>query len=160
MKQKMLANLEGEGDDGDEERQEERATIEDTIRITDEALARKDREMAELKSRLAEGCHAPPDRERGGRELIDADEIIAEHRARIAQLENEMHGQAAGGGAGALRRAGEDHARDGAPGRAQGRDRLAPCERRRTRTPCRATPQHPKRRWLSKLGLSGGRGRE
>ena len=90
MKKKMLANLEGEGDDGDEERQEERATIQDTIRITEEALARKDRELAELKSRLAEAAIAPPDRNEAVEKLIDADEVIAEHRARIAQLELEI----------------------------------------------------------------------
>jgi len=154
MKLKMLANLEGEGDDVDEERREERATIEDTIRITDEVLARRDRELVELKSRLAEVAYAPPDRNESVEQLIDADEIIAEHRARIAQLEIEITNK--------LREAELELSVERAKitretahlaelkadidaHRASGGDvHAAP-----------GTAQQPKRRWLSKLGLSG-----
>ncbi len=154
MKRKMLANLEGEGDDGDEDRQEERAQIADTIRATDEALARKDQELAELKSRLAEAAHAKPSEDEAVEQLLDADEVIAGHRARIAKLEEEMTDK--------LRAAELELSVERAKitretahlaglkadidsMRASGIDpQAAP-----------GAAQQPKRRWLSKLGLNG-----
>jgi chromosome segregation ATPase len=153
MKKQMLADLADEGDTIEEDRQQERATIENTIRITDEALTRKDREIDELKSRLAEGVHTPTTQDQEVERLVDADEVITAHRARIANLEKETteklraaeleisverakiaretaHLEDLKAEIGAQRASGET---PGVPGGAQ----------------------HPKRRWLSKLGLSG-----
>jgi chromosome segregation ATPase len=153
MKKKMLANLEGEGEDVDEQRQEERATIQDTIRITEEALARKDRELAELKSRLAEAAIASPDRNEAVEQLIDADEIIAEHRARIAQLEIEITAK--------LREAelelSVERAKITRETAHLAELRAEIDSHRATGGDTHAGPgnlQHPKRRWLSKLGLN------
>jgi hypothetical protein len=154
MKLKMLANLEGEEDDGDEDRRAERVKIEEAIRHTEAALARKDRELADLKAKLLEAADAPPDRNAAVDQLIDADEVIAEHRARIAQLELEVTAK--------LREAEMELSVERAKitretahlaalkaeidaHRAMGGDVPA----------APGTPQHPKRRWLSKLGLSG-----
>ncbi len=156
MKKRMLASLEVEGDDGDEERSEERATIESTIRITDEALTRKDQEIAELKSQFADGVPAEPNESEAVRQLIDADAVITEHRARAAQLAEEMqeklraaeleisverakivretsHLEDLKAEIDAQRASGEFPTAPGAPG----------------------AVQQPKRRWLSKLGLGG-----
>ncbi|QDU90619.1 hypothetical protein Pla175_40280 [Pirellulimonas nuda] len=51
QKRRMLASLEG---DSSPERREERATIEGTVRITDEVVAGKDREIAQLRQALEE----------------------------------------------------------------------------------------------------------
>lgn len=156
MKKKMLANLEDEGVDVDDDRAEERERIENTIRITDDALARKDRELAELKARLSEGTTAMADAEETMRELVDADEVIAEHRTRIAKLEEEMQTK--------LRTAELELSVERAKiarETAHLADLKAEIESQRANgdfsnaPPVAGAAQHPKRRWLSKLGLSG-----
>lgn len=155
MKKKMLANLEDEGDGGDAERQVERAKIQDTIRATDDVIARKDKELEQLRGQLAEGGG-------GGSvgsvsavdQLLDTDAVIAEHRANIAKLEQEIREK--------LREAELELSVERAKitretahlaglkadidaHRASGVDVHAGP----------GTAQQPKRRWLSKLGLSG-----
>lgn len=154
MKQQMLANLAGEGDDGDEERAEQRATIESTIRITDEALASKDREIAELQSQLADSGPKTPDESEAVRQLVDADAVIAEHRARAAQLADEMQ---------EMLRAAEleisvERAKI-ARETAHLEDLKAQIDAQRANGEIPTAPgapgavHPPKRRWLSKLGL-------
>ena len=153
MKKKMLANLADEGDDVDEDRQEERAKIEETIRVTGEVIARKDKELAELKARLADDENKQPDQEEAVQQLLDADEIIAEHRARIAKLEEEMTAK--------LRKAELELSVERAKitrETAHLADLKAEIEAREASGEVPAVPgapQQPRRRWLSKLGLSG-----
>jgi hypothetical protein len=155
MKKQMLASLEGEGDDVDEERQIERASIETTIRITDEALAHKDREIAELTARLAEAASAAPekcDQSEAVRQLVDADAVIQEHRARTAKLEEEMNEK--------LRAAELELSVERAKiAREQAHLAALRSELESQRAMNEAAGvaggQAPKRRWLSKLGLGG-----
>ena len=153
MKRQMLANLEDEGDDVDAERADERATIENTIRITDDAMAAKDLEIAELKSRLAESDSAVPDANEAVRQLVDADAVVAEHRTRTAQLQEEMQGKLRAAELELSVERAKTCPRKGAVGRLESRARFAAVERRGAERPGVAHP--PKRRWLSKLGLSG-----
>jgi hypothetical protein len=158
MKLKMIASLEGEADDGDEidaVREKERATIENTIQITDEVVANKDREIAELKSQLAAGGGAPPPVEDEKiREMVDADEVVRRHRERIAQLEREMEDK--------LRAAEMELSVERAKiarEQAQLADLRAELDSQRLQgnynNPSSTQPHSPKRRWLSKLGLAG-----
>ncbi len=83
-KRQLLASLEEELGFNDE-RAEERATIEGTIRITDEVLAEKQREIdALLAERSVEITQAAAAADHT--ELFDADEVIAAERQRIATL--------------------------------------------------------------------------
>jgi chromosome segregation ATPase len=151
MKKQMLANLEGEGDDVDEDRSEERATIESTIRITDEALARKDQEIADLQSQLADVGPKAPDESEAIRQLVDTDAVIAEHRARTAQLEEEMQEK--------LRAAELEISVERAKiaretAHLEELQAQIDAHRANGETPAApGTAQQPKRRWLSKLGL-------
>jgi chromosome segregation ATPase len=160
MKRKMLANLEDEGSDVDDKRADERETIANTIRITDDALARKDREIAELKAQLVEGDSVMADAEESLRELVDSDEVISAHRDRIAKLEKEMQEK--------LRAAELELSIERAKiarETAQLADLKAELESQRSNREFDSAPgsataatgatQHPRRRWLSKLGLSG-----
>jgi hypothetical protein len=157
MKKKMLANLEDEGCDVDDDRAEERESIANTIRITDDALARKDREIADLTAQLSSGTNAMADAEQTISELVDADEVIAEHRTRIAKLEHEMQDK--------LRAAELELSVERAKiarETAQLADLKAELESQRANhevdSAMPSVPggsQQPKRRWLSKLGLSG-----
>jgi chromosome segregation ATPase len=155
MKQQMLAQLAGEGDDGDSDRQEERATIESTIQITDDVVAGKDREIAELKARLGEDAserQAAAD-EYSVRELVDSDAVIQQHRERTSRLEQEMEQK--------LRAAEMELSLERAKiarEQAQLADLRAEIDSLRAamgETGSSGGGQAPKRRWLSKLGLSG-----
>jgi DNA repair exonuclease SbcCD ATPase subunit len=97
VKKQLLASLESDSGEATPAQQKERSSIANTVRITDEIVATKDRQIAELMSQLASGGGA------GGGEvsvtpvaaddlttLIDADAVIQQHRERIALLEQEM----------------------------------------------------------------------
>jgi chromosome segregation ATPase len=156
MKKQMLANLEDEGDGVGEERAEERATIESTIRITDEALARKDQEIAELLSQLADSGPKVPDESEAVRQLVDTDAVIVEHRTRAAQLAEEMQGK--------LRAAELEISVERAKVARETvhlEDLKAQIDAQRASGEFSTAPgvpgavHQPKRRWLSKLGLGG-----
>jgi chromosome segregation ATPase len=87
---RLMAMLEEEEHDGDVsgDRKKERASIESTISMTDAAVAAKEREIAELREKLNSGP-APDEQDRARQELLDADEVIAAERMRIAELEAE-----------------------------------------------------------------------
>lgn len=160
QKRRMLASLEDEGvEDGDPDRQKERATIESTIDMTDAVVADKDREIAELKTQLATAGsnHAASLDEAHAQkfgELVDADEVIAEHRKRIAQIEREMEEK--------LRAAELELSVERAKiarQKVELEDLRADLDSRRsthnTIGATAAAAGMPRRRWLSKLGLGG-----
>lgn len=95
QKRRLLASLEDEGDHVDAARREERATIENTIRITDEVVAEKDREISQLEARLSVAESAAPPEEPSAEDealtdLLSSDEVIQQHRQRSAELEKEL----------------------------------------------------------------------
>lgn len=97
QKQRLLASLSEDEDSDDPAVRKERATIEGTIRITDDVIAKKDDEIARLREQLAASPSsapadgdADPDREAEIDHIINSDEIIQQHRKKLAQLEKEM----------------------------------------------------------------------
>jgi chromosome segregation ATPase len=154
QKRRMLASLEGEGDgEVDEARQKERATIENTIEMTDAVVAEKDREIQELLAKLAEASSEKPEvdhRQQQINVLLNADEVIAEHRKRISQLEHEMEDK--------LRAAELELSVERAKiarERSELEELRIDLESRRKSHDSGASGGGPRRRWLSKLGLSG-----
>jgi chromosome segregation ATPase len=157
QKRRLLASLEDEGDAEDEpERQAERLKISSTIEMTDAIVADKDAEIAKLRSQVA-GLHGPPEsgnalQQQKVAELLDADEVIVEHRQRIAQLERDMEAT--------LRAAELELSLERAK---IARERVELDEVRAELDSLRnelcpngiPAPGAPRRRWLSKLGLSG-----
>lgn len=77
QKRRMLASLQG-----DEAPAEDRATIEGTIRITDEVLAEKQTRIEQLEAALAAGEGAPVDAV-----VLDDDPRFEAERVRLAELE-------------------------------------------------------------------------
>ncbi len=158
QKRRLLASLEDAGDGkAGSVGSNERATIEGTIEMTDAVVAEKDREIAELKSQLAvaPGGNATASIEVHDRkitELVDADEVIAEHRKRTAQLEREMEEK--------LRAAELELSIERAKmarQKAELDEWRADLESQRQANQAshQALPSgEPRRRWLSKLGLS------
>jgi len=158
QKRRMLASLEGDADEGDEACQKQRASIENTIEMTDAVVAEKDREIQELKTRLATAASEKADEGKVDEqekvdELLDADQVIAEHRKRIAQMEREMEDK--------LRAAELELSVERAK---MGRQKAELEELRNDLESQRQSQDTsgpggvagaPRRRWLSKLGLSG-----
>jgi DNA repair exonuclease SbcCD ATPase subunit len=90
QKQRLLASLEAFTDD-DEAAVAERASIEGTIRITDQVVAQKDEEIAELKRRLAQlgEDSAASSKSSAVAELLDHDEVIRQEREKLVQAQAE-----------------------------------------------------------------------
>ena len=91
----LLESLAADGDedeDEDPEVVEQRLSLQATIAITDEVVAQKDREIAELRQLLEEqagniGSIAVGATAIAG--ILDQDELIAQERARLAQVQAE-----------------------------------------------------------------------
>lgn len=92
QKRKMLASLDDDYSEESEQDRHDRMAIEDTIRITDQALAQKDQEIYELKDLLqnqssnlgsvAVGAAAIA-------QLLDQDELITQERERLRVSQEE-----------------------------------------------------------------------
>lgn len=92
QKRRMLAQLESEYDEGNEEDKAARLEIESVIDITDAVAAEKDREIQELKQLLDEqssnlGSVAVGAAAFG--EMMDKDEVIRQERERLQLLQAE-----------------------------------------------------------------------
>lgn len=155
QKRRLLASLE-DADPNDPVAQTDRETIENTIEMTDAVIAAKDREIAELKAQLSAGVRVATDEEKADQKveaLLDRDEVINEHRKKIAQLEREM----------------EEKLRTTELELSLERAKIArqkteleqlradlEAQRRAISVPGTASQSAaPRRRWLSKLGLGG-----
>jgi chromosome segregation ATPase len=159
QKRRLLASLEDATESNEPLPEKERITIEDTIEMTDAVVAEKDREIERLKSELVETSRAnvsstEAQQQQQTNELLDADEVIAEHRKRIAQLEREMEDK--------LRTAELELSVERAKitrEKAEIEELRSDLESRRHSAPAggaAASPgSPPRRRWLSKLGITG-----
>ncbi len=93
QKRRMLEALEADDeDDHDEERHQERLSIESTINITDQVLAEKDREIADLKQLLGEQSSNLGSLAVGAQAvaaIFDQDELIRQEREKLTRLQEE-----------------------------------------------------------------------
>lgn len=153
VKKQLLASLEHESGDVGPARKKELSSIENTVRITDEVVANKDRQIAELKLQMASGTGAAGGMSTvadGASAIVDSDTVIQQHRARIAQIEQEM----------------EDKLRATEMALSLERAKIAREQSQLTElrieleskrgpngTIAESGGNAPKRRWLSKLGL-------
>jgi hypothetical protein len=89
QKRRMLAALEADDAGDDETRVQDRLTIEGTIRITDEVVLTKDREISELQERLEQQASVPVllPSVAAMAEIFDHDEGIRGERERLKRLE-------------------------------------------------------------------------
>jgi len=155
QKRKLFAQLDADFDGSDENDSAEKMTIEGTIRITDQVVAEKDREIAELKSRLNQqvGTEALG----SAAEVLDADELIRQEREDLRQLQEEWQEK--------LRKAEIDISVERAKvarERAQLEEKLRTCEAIRAEQEGDdrnvqaggESSKAPRRRWLTRLGLA------
>jgi hypothetical protein len=165
MKKMMIESLEADTDSS-ESRAEERLTIENTIVITDDVVAHKDREIAELKLLLSQQSNTIGSVAIGAAAVVaalDDDAVIRQEREKLAQLHEEWKKM--------LRQAEIDISVERAKitrDRAEIEDKLAAFEKERaqqggdiesTNGDAEATRKKPTRgRWLARLGLKDGDG--
>jgi chromosome segregation ATPase len=91
LKKRMLAELEADGAPT-AEREEEKLSIENTIRITDDVVAQKDREIQELKEVLNQQSDNLGSVAVGAaavEEMFNQDELIRQERERLQQAQTE-----------------------------------------------------------------------
>ncbi len=151
QKRRLLANLENSGDD------EEASQIEDAIRRTEEFRVAKEAEIAALRGEMellqsqAKAHHSPADTAREA--LLDGDALIAAERARLAQLQSEMHEK--------LKQSEVECAKERAKNARLGSEleqKLRDLEAERSRqagNETRTGREKGGRRWLEHLGLNG-----
>ncbi len=93
QKRRLLASLEeGAETNPTPVQKQQRITIEGTIEMTDAVVAEKDRQITELQAQLlaaSDGAIGDAERNRKVNDLVDADEVIVEHRKRIRELQRE-----------------------------------------------------------------------
>ncbi len=156
QKQRLLAQLEDDFDDSDAVQAKDRLTIEGAIRITDDVVAARDKEIAELKELLqqqaenigsfAVGASAVAD-------VLDRDELIKAERDNLVRMQEELRDK--------LRHAEVEASLERARlsrEHASLEEKLRLLEQEKShRSPVRepAEPEKSKssRRWLSRLGL-------
>ncbi|HKD37533.1 MAG TPA: hypothetical protein VKB78_12060, partial [Pirellulales bacterium] len=161
MKRQMMQSLEDDGDSS-EARSEERIAIENTIMITDELVAQKDREIADLRQQLSEqgGLGRIAVGAQAVAAALEQDELIKQERAKLAEMQEQWKNK--------LRQAEIDISVERAKitrDRAEIEDKLATYEKERANhvadgsAPTDADDKSKKSsrgRWLSRLGLKDG----
>ena len=151
QKARLLAEL-GAEDQGTitAERKEARATIEGTIAITDQVVAEKDKELAELKATMdSQPAEVDLDeiKKSIAEEVLDNDEMIQEERKRLEEMQEEWQEK--------LRKAELELSVQRAKlAREQSelQEKLAVLTQAEKENP-QTEPGKPRRRWLSALGL-------
>jgi hypothetical protein len=89
-KKRILAALEADAVGENAVQKGERLGIEEVLRMNDEVIAMKDREIAELKHGLEQrGCNSAAAEELVIRQAINTDAAIQEERGRLQQLQKE-----------------------------------------------------------------------
>lgn len=88
QKLRLMQQLESDFDDRDPKEKTTKLSIESTIRITDQVIVEKDRQIADLKSLLQDTTshHANED---NSSEILDNDEVIRKERERLSRMEDE-----------------------------------------------------------------------
>lgn len=156
-KQRILAALEAEEDEGDEESRGRHLKIQEVVRKTEAAIAEKDREIAELRGLLENQAANIGSMAVGAAALgqfLEQDEIIRQQREHLRQLEEEWKEK--------LRQAELEISRERAK---IARERAALEERRRqldelagdrdeTKSGGETKGKSHRGRWLSRLGLT------
>jgi chromosome segregation ATPase len=148
QKARLLAALDAEDVEEDNVvRRQERTTIEGTISITDGVVAEKDREIADLKAKLADQVFTVVETSTPEIVAVNNDELVQAERAKLEALQKELHDK--------LRTAElEMSVQRAALARreAELQQKLQAAQQAQTDSPI-GPDGKPKRRWLSALGL-------
>jgi hypothetical protein len=87
QKQRLMAQLE-EFDEDDADEARDRLTIEGAIRITDQVVADKEQQIAQLKAQLKQDA-AGDEQHKAVTGLLDGDEVVREERENLRRLQED-----------------------------------------------------------------------
>lgn len=168
QKQRLLAQLESDFDEKDEQQKADKLTVRAAIEATDQAIAAKDQELAEMGRDLAElrkllenqsdniGQFAVGASAFAG--MLDKDELIRQERENLQKLQDSLREQ--------LRKAEIDISMERAKvarDRAEFEEKLSAFEEQRARLApsgeeggSEKSKKPPRGRWLERLGLKPG----
>jgi hypothetical protein len=96
LKQKLLADLETDFDENDESQKADKLSVQGAIKITDEVVAEKEREVEELKRMLDSQAQQVGEVAVGAAAvagMLDADELIRQERESLKQLQTSLREQ-------------------------------------------------------------------
>jgi chromosome segregation ATPase len=96
LKQKLMADLDGSFDDAKPADQTDKVTVENTIKITDEVVAAKDREIEELQRLLDSQAKQVGDMAVGAAavaQMLDTDELVQQEREALKRLQDQLREQ-------------------------------------------------------------------
>ncbi len=88
-KKRILAALEADEEDANPVRRSELLGVEEVLRMTDEIIAVKDREITDLKQRLEQRVGPGATDDSTIKQAINSDAVIQEERNRLQQLQKE-----------------------------------------------------------------------
>lgn len=96
LKQKLLADLETDFDGADETQKHDKLTVQGAIKITDQVVAEKDRELEELRQLLDSQAQQVGEVAVGAAavaQMFDSDELILQERESLKQLQDGLREQ-------------------------------------------------------------------
>jgi hypothetical protein len=96
LKQKLLSELESDFDNDDAQQKADRLTVEGAIKITDDVVAEKEREVAELRRLLDSQAQQVGDVAVGAAavaQLLDTDELVRQERESLKRLQETLREQ-------------------------------------------------------------------
>jgi hypothetical protein len=96
LKQKLMADLDESFDDSKPAEQTDKVTVQSTIKITDQIVAEKDREIGELQRLLDSQTQQVGDMAVGAAavaQLLDTDELVMQEREALKRLQDQLREQ-------------------------------------------------------------------
>ena len=96
LKQKLLADLETDFDDANETEKQDKLTVQGAIKITDQIVADKDRELEELRQLLDSQAQQVGEVAVGAAavaQMLDTDELIRQERESLKRLQDGLREQ-------------------------------------------------------------------
>jgi chromosome segregation ATPase len=96
MKKRLLAEMDSDFDESKEQEKADKLTVENAIKITDDVVAEKDREITELRQMLDTQAKQVGDVAVGAAavaQMLDTDELVKQEREALKRLQDQLRDQ-------------------------------------------------------------------
>jgi hypothetical protein len=161
LKKRMMAQLESDFDENDESQKADRLTVQGAIKITDQVVADKERELEELRQMLTSQSQQVGEMAVGAAavaQMLDMDELVLQERETLKRLQETLREQS--------RKAEIDISLERAKlarERAEVEEKVRALASEKASAPQAGAPEPEKgkkpagRKWLDRLGLGEGK---
>jgi chromosome segregation ATPase len=161
MKKRLMAEMDSDFDESKQGQKADKLTVENAIKITDDVVAEKDREITELRQMLDSQAKQVGDVAVGAAavaQMLDTDELVKQEREALKRLQDQLREQ--------LRQAELETSVERARlarERAEIEEKLRSFEAEKANMPAASggasgdvTKTSARRKWLTRLGISDG----